>query len=138
MIDKEYEVYTRVREALDKSIDMTTVYVNKPRHFPYVFMQQTDDYTVYEDGSVNEKYAALSFDINIFSNLQEGRHEECKRIAKTIDSVMRAMNFQRTAMVPLRDSTQTTVYGVDVHDQTVSRLVLRYEGVASETHFYRR
>ena len=138
MIDKEYEVFTRIREALDDNVEMSSVYINKPRHFPYVYLQQTDDYTVYEDGAVNEKYAALSYDINIFSNKQAGRYAECKEIAHVIDGVMRAMNFRRTAMVPLRDSTQTTVYGVDVHDQTVSRLVLRYEGVASEKYFYRR
>lgn len=142
MIDKESEVFDRIAEALEEnleeSVDMTSVYVNKPKSFPHVSIEQVDSRIQYEDSSGREKYAAMTFEVNIYSNKQGGRKYQCKKIAAVIDDVMNRMNFRRTAMSPVRNSTQTTVYGTDVHDETVYRLAVRYEGVASETHFYRR
>lgn len=138
MIDKENEVVTRITEALGPGVDVTSVYINMPRSFPHVRIEQASSRSAYEDGSLEEKYVSLMYEINIFSNKQADRKKECKEIAEVIDGVMRRMNFRRTAMMPVRNSTQTTVYGTDVHDETVYRLALRYEGVASETHFYRR
>lgn len=142
MIDKESEVFDRIAEALEtnleESVDMTSVYVNKPKSFPHVSVEQVDSRIQYEDSSGREKYAAMTFEVNIYSNKQNGRKYQCKKIAAVIDDVMNRMNFRRTAMSPVRNSTQTTVYGTDVHDETVYRLAVRYEGVASETHFYRR
>lgn len=138
MIDKENEVFTRVAEALGDGVDTDSVYVNWPNTFPHVSIEMADSYPVYEDGSLREKFTAMTFEVNIFSNVQHGRKTECRKLAAIVDDTMRRMNFRRTAMSPIRNSTQTTVYGTDVHDETVYRLTLRYEGVASDTHFYRR
>lgn len=144
MIDKEAEVFTRVVDALlaaDLGLtedNISTIYVNMPRVFPHVCIEMSNSFSAYEDNSLREKYTSMLFDINIYSNKQDGRKYECKRIAEVIDDTMRHMNFQRIALTPIRNSTQTTVYGTDVHDETVYRLAARYEGVASETHFYRR
>ena len=144
MIDKESQVYTIITDALLASDlgltedNISTIYVNLPRVFPHVCIEMSNSYSVYDDGSLDEKYVSMLFDINIYSNKQDGRKYECKRIAQVIDDAMRHLNFRRIAMTPVRNSTQTTVYGTDVHDETVYRLAVRYEGVASETHFYRR
>ena len=143
MIDKENEVFTRVFNAIEETfgvgvVDMTTVYINEPNDFPHVYMELFNSLPAYEDGSLTEKYTKISIEFNIYSNKTDGRKEECKRIASVIDTAMRRMNFRRTAMSPVRNSTQTTVYGTDVHDETVYRLVSRYEGVASGSYFYRR
>lgn len=138
MIDKENEVITRVAEALGDGVDIDSVYINLPNTFPHVNIYQADSYPVYDDGSLKEKYVHMMFEVNIFSNDQHGRKSECKRLAAIVSDTMRRMNFRRTAMTPVRNSTQTTVYGTDVHDETVYKLTLRFEGVASETHFYRR
>lgn len=144
MIDKESEVFTRVSDALLASDlglseeNISTIYVNMPRVFPHVCVEMSDSYSVYDDGHLDEQYVRMLFDINIYSNKQDGRKYECKKIAEVIDDAMRGMNFRRIALTPIRNSTQTTVYGTDVHDETVYRLAARYEGTASETHFYRR
>ena len=138
MINKENEVVTRIADVLNGIAEVTSVYVNEPNSFPHVRIEQADSVPVYDDGALYEKFARLMFEINIFSNKQTNRKSECMDIADRIDTEMRRMNFRRTALTPVKNSTQTTVYGTDVHDETVYRLALRYEGVASETHFYRR
>lgn len=143
MIDKESEVFTNVCEALEAELGLTdanfsAVYVNMPRVFPHVRIEQINSFSVYDDGQLDEKYVRMTFDVDIYSNKQDGRKYECKRIADVVDVAMRRMNFRRIALTPIKNSTQTTVYGTDVHDETVYRLAARYEGVASETHFYRR
>ena len=143
MIDKEAEIFSRVSDAIEEAfgegvVDMTSTYINVPHHFPHVLMEQFDSESAYDDGSLDEKFVRISIEFNIYSNKQDGRKYECKQIADVIDRTMRRMNFRRTLLKPIKNSTQTTVYGTDVHDETVYRLVSQYTGVASETHFYRR
>lgn len=138
MIDKEIEIYNLIKNALGNDVFITTSYIDKPASFPCVYMEQTNSYPINLTQESKEEYAVLSYQFDIYSNKVNGRKQECKNIANTIDTVMMSRNFTRNAMIHNYNPSEGTVYTNDVHDENVYRIILRYEGVGSETHFYRR
>lgn len=141
MIDKENEIYTRVYNALaselgEGNFNMSGIYVAEPAMFPHIFSDMTNNYPVYEDSSMKENYAHITITYNIYSNKSDGRKAECKKIANIIDNEMRRMNFTRVVYIHNDNPSEATVYTNDVHDENIFRLITRYEGVASEEHFY--
>ena len=143
MIDKEVELFNLCRDACNEVFGENTIfflssYVDKPSSFPCVYMEQTNSYPINDTQANEENYAVLNYQFDIYSNKTFGRKQEVKKIADVIDSVMYRCNFNRTTMTHNYNPSEGTVYTNDVHDENIYRLILRYEGVASKTHFYRR
>lgn len=141
MIDKENEIFTRVQTALADALGsdgfvMSGIYIATPASFPFIYSDMTNNYPEHEDSSGKENYAHITITYNIYSNKSNGRKAECKKIASIIDDEMRRMNFIRTVYIHNDNPSEGTVYTNDVHDENIFRLITRYEGVASETHFY--
>lgn len=133
MIDCENEVYTRIATLLRKrfpGIDISSEYVNSPSSFPYVSIVQSDCYPVpgKQDTSLKDNMEVVRFDIDIYSNKTEGKKTECKTIAKAIDDLLYSMNFTRTAMTPVPNMEDATIY----------RIVARYRVATDGKYFYRR
>lgn len=142
MIDKENEIINYISEALDQNfgegkVFLLSTYADRPASFPCIFIEQTNSYPIYDTQADKENYAVLSYQIDIYSNDTYGKKQECKKIANVVDEVMRSRNFRRISMVHNFNPSEGTVYTNDVHDENIYRLILRYQGVASETHFYR-
>lgn len=143
MIDKEVELLNLCRNACNEAFGENAIfflssYVDKPASFPCVYMEQTNSFPINDTQSDEENYAVLNYQFDIYSNKTHGRKQEVKKIANVIDKMMRKCNFNRTTMVHNYNPSEGTVYTNDVHDENIYRLILRYEGIASETHFYRR
>lgn len=138
MIDKETEIYNFIRDCIPEDIEIITDMVNAPSKFPCVYMQQTNSIPRNMTQENDEEYALLTFQFDIYSNNVVGRKYECKQIAHQIDACMRFKNFVRTAFIRNYNPSEGTVYTNDVHDENIDRYILRYEGVASDTHYYRR
>ena len=133
MIDCENEVYTRIATLLRKrfpGIDISSEYVNSPPSFPHVSIVQSDCYPVpgKQDTSLKDNMEVVRFDIDIYSNKTEGKKTECKTIAKEIDVLLYSMNFTRTAMTPVPNMEDATIY----------RIVARYRVATDGKYFYRR
>lgn len=133
MIDCENEVYTRIATLLRKrfpGIDISSEYVNSPSSFPHVSIVQSDCYPVpgKQDTSLKDNMEVVRFDIDIYSNKTEGKKTECKTIAKAIDDLLYSMNFTRTAMTPVPNMEDATIY----------RIVVRYRVATDGKYFYRR
>lgn len=133
MIDCENEVYTRIATLLRKrfpGIDISSEYVNSPPSFPHVSIVQSDCYPVpgKQDTSLKDNMEVVRFDIDIYSNKTEGKKTECKTIAKAIDDLLYSMNFTRTAMTPVPNMEDATIY----------RIVARYRVATDGKYFYRR
>jgi hypothetical protein len=133
MIDCENEVYTRIATLLRKrfpGIDISSEYVNSPSSFPHVSIVQSDCYPVpgKQDTSLKDNMEVVRFDIDIYSNKTEGKKTECKTIAKAIDDLLYSMNFTRTAMTPVPNMEDATIY----------RIVARYRVATDGKYFYRR
>lgn len=133
MIDKENEVYTRVRERVletfpDASVDGT--YQPVPSGFPHVSIYQNDSYTPneYLDSATYAKFEAVMFEVQVYSNKTGTKKQECKRLMDIIDTVMQEMNMRRSSLVPVPNLNDASIY----------RLTARYEGLIDADGFYRR
>lgn len=133
MIDCENEVYTRLAKVLREKfpkIDIASEYVKSPSSFPHVSITQSDSYvpTELQDSGMKENMAVVMFEINVYSNKTEGKKTECKKIVKTIDDELYSMNFRRTAMTPVPNLEDATIY----------RITARYRVATDGKYFYRR
>ena len=76
MTQIENEIYTELRAILIAAfpgIFVTGEYTPTPDKFPCVFIEEADNYTVSLDGSNKGEVSAVMYEINAFSNLQNGR-----------------------------------------------------------------
>ena len=131
MIDKENEVYTRVRSAIlaeFPNANVTSTYVNKPSAFPHVSIEQSDSYTPsrYVSSAWNEEYARIMYTVNVYSNKVGTAKSEAKAIMRIVCDEMHHMNLLRESCVPTPN----------VNDATVYRMTARFEGTADENGFY--
>ena len=130
MIDPENEVYTKVATALRAEfagINISGEYVNAPSTFPHVYFTQADNTVVAHQTDDVHEMAHVMFEVNVYSNKANGKKTECKKIMKKIDEVMFSINFRRTALTPVPNMENTSIF----------RLVGRYEGNTDGNFFYR-
>ena len=134
MIDIESQVFdrvaTRVREQFP-DIFMVGEYVMSPSSFPAVSLVEMDN-AVREstaDSGSNENHANVMYEVNVYSNKTTGKKSECKTIVALIDTEMTAMGFVRSALTPVPNEYDSTIY----------RIVGRYRAAVSSEHkIYRR
>lgn len=130
MTQIENEIYTELRALLLENyngIYVSGEYTPIPDRFPCVFIEEADNYTVSLNGSNQSEVSAVTFEINVFSNLQSGRKEEVKKILNTIDEYMTLRGFMR------RSSMRTPNM-----DAVVYRMTARYEASVYNNTIYRR
>lgn len=133
MIDVENEVFTNVKTALTEqfpNISVEGVTNNSPSKFPFVCIEETDNYsyTSTRDTNSNENHAVVVFEVNAYSNKTARRKSECKAIISTVDTVMLGLGFTRNAKTP-----------INLDDATKYRIFARYTAVVSRTDIiYRR
>lgn len=133
MIDCENEVFTRIATVLRQKfseIDIASEYVQSPSSFPHASITLSDSYTLdgQQNTSLTENLTEVMFEVNIYSNKTEGKKTECKTILKLIDDTLYSMNFRRTAMTPVPNMEDATIY----------RITARYRAATDGKFFYRR
>lgn len=133
MIDIENEIYGSIAQALTKAypkVTSTSEYMAVPSSFPHVSIVEQDNYMPTErlDSSDTEKFAALMYEVNVYSNKSPGKKAECREIMSFIDKMMYARNFRRIALSPIPNLENATIY----------RLVARYRAETDGTKLYRR
>ena len=119
MTQIENEIYTELRNLLTTTysgIYVTGEYTPTPDKFPCVFIEEADNRTVSLNGSNKGEVSAVMYEINVFSNLQNGRKTQVKNIIKTIDDYMTLRGFMRMSCMPTPNM-----------DITVYRMTARYE-----------
>lgn len=132
MVDCENLVFTRIADKLRAEFDgihITGEYINEPPAFPHVSVIMTDNATMKKSlDSSDYEAVAVTFEINIYSNLQSGRKAQAKSIANVIDNEFRDMNFIRSALLPMPNLAESGIY----------RITGRYRGCCDGENFYRR
>ena len=134
MIDAESEIFTAVSTPLReqyKKIFVTGEYVNAPSTFPCVSLVEIDNAsfreTMTQEGE--ETHAAVTYELNVYSNKQTGKKTECKQIAALVDSILIKLNFTRMMLEPVPNLADPTIY----------RMLGRYRAVIDRDHtIYRR
>lgn len=133
MNDIESAVFTHIAQALREAFPAVTVsgeYRNAPPKFPFVSIEEADSYVVTRELSSAEKerYTAVLYEVNVYSNKASGKKAESKQILHFIDGMLYGMNFIRISMNPVPN----------LEDGTIYRLNARYEAVTDGETIYRR
>lgn len=134
MIDVESEIFSAVeavvREAYPK-VFMTGEYVKSPSSFPCVSLVEISN-AVYRNSStttVEENHAAVTYEVNVYSNKSKGKKAECREIMNVIDTKLGEIGFTRMMLEPVPNMEDATIY----------RLLSRYRAVVGKDHtIYRR
>jgi hypothetical protein len=134
MIDVNNEVFTTVAKVVRDSHPGVTVVgenTRKPSKFPAVTIDESENVMVdqLEDSSKEEKFAGVTYKLQVFSNKQSGKKAEARAIFATADAVMRQFGFQRV--------TFTTT--PEIYESTVYQITATYEAVVSAAGYvYKR
>lgn len=76
-----------------------------------------------EDSSNEEKFAGVTYRLQVFSNKESGKKAEARAIFATADAEMRRMGFRRL----------TYATTPEIYDSTIYEITATYEGVVSAT-----
>ena len=130
MIDVNNEIFTSVATSVRDNHTGCTVtgeYTRKPSKFPTVTLDETQNVMVdkLEDSSNTEKFAGVTYRLQVFSNKQTGKKAEARSIFATADAEMRRMGFRRV--------TYTTT--PEIYDSTIYNINATYEAVVSSAGY---
>ena len=121
------EIFTRVATAVrDNHVGTTVIgeYTRKPSEFPTVTLDETQNVMVdrLEDSSNEEKFAGVTYRLQVFSNKQNGKKTEAREIFATADAEMRRMGFRRVSYTTTPEIYKSTVYEITAtYEAIVSR-----------------
>lgn len=126
MIDIVNEVFDSVAKSVrekHESVNLLSEYVRRPAEFPAVTVDEIRNTPVdrLEDSSKEERYASVTYRVQVFSNKRNKKKTEAREIFATVDMVMRVMGFRRI--------TYTTT--PELYDATMYAITATYEGVIS-------
>ena len=134
MIDIENEIYTAVRSAVLTDFPGASVsgsYEHSPSAFPHLTVECTNNaiYERLESSMEMENAVSLQFDLNGYSNKQNGKKAECKALMDSADAVMKAYGFRRLSLRIVPNLADSTIY----------RMTATYTAVVSKDKIiYRR
>lgn len=126
MIDIEKLVYTTVHDAIRAQFPTCSISDEPPEEtakFPHVTIRETGNRTYSKtlDNAPTEHHAKVTFDIDVYSDKQNGRKKVCKQILDIADATMQEMLFTRI----MKNELPTV-------NRTIMRLKGRYEAVVEE------
>lgn len=124
MIDYSNEIFNDAATVLRSAINDITVigeYVSSPTSFPTVTIDEVDNRPMYRDSAKTEKYAAVKYRVQVFSNKSTGKRSEARSIFNVIDTRLTSLGFVR--------KTYTTT--PDVYNSSVYQITATYDAVIS-------
>lgn len=134
MIDFNNEVFTTVANSIrDNYVKVIVVgeYTRKPSKFPTVTLDEVSNVMVgwLEDSSDEEKFAGVTYRLQVFSNDRSRKKAEAREIFATADAEMRRLGFRRVTY-----STTPEIY-----ESTIYQITATYEAVVSAAGYvYKR
>lgn len=126
MIDVEPIIFDTVCKGVKARFPKAKVegvYVESAAEFPLVCIYEDDNVTFSktQDGSLREHHAQVVYTVMVYSNKKNGKKEEAKAIAKTVDEIMQDMKFTRVLLNQIPNV-----------DRSIYRIVARYKAIVSE------
>ena len=134
MIDIENEIFTEIADAVDEQMPGTSLsseYVPAPSAFPHATIVEMDNSVLLRtrSSSSNENHATVMYEVNVYSNLTNGKKSQAKQLIHQVDEVMATMGFVRSYCSPTPNLADSTVY----------RITARYRAVVDKNKtIYRR
>lgn len=124
MIDFANEIFTAVAKAVRNAHPGTAVaseYTRKPSQFPAVTVEEISNVVVdhLEDSSNEERFAGVTYRIQVFSNKQSGKRTEARTIFDTVDTEMRRLGFRRVTYATTPEIYESTIYNINATYEAV-------------------
>lgn len=124
ILDYANEVFTTVATAVRNAHPGTTVigeYARRPTSFPTVTVEEISNVMVdyLEDSSNEERYAGVTYRVQVFSNKQSGKRVEARTIFATADAELRRLGFRRVTYTTTPEIYESTIYCVTVTYESI-------------------
>lgn len=131
MIDVEDMLFDAVSKGMPKNVHCAAPYQKIEPLFP-VLTLSVEDNAVYErfiNSAQIENAAEIMVEVNVYSNKKVGKKQECKKLMKTADTILSALNLTRVFCRPTPNLEDSTVY----------RITARFRAVVDKkNNIYRR
>ena len=129
----ENEVFTKVKNKLTTDLGSDKVFVTgeytpTPPFLPCVFISEADNFNAGFDGCNHEIVTGVMYEVEVYSNKQNGKKAEAKSIMAIVDGVMTPLGFRRTLLQQVPN----------MQDATIFRLTARYTAAVINNTIYRR
>lgn len=117
MNDYLNEIFTLIAQKLRSTYDgifVTGEYTRQPSKFPAVTLDEIENVTVgsLEDSSKEEKFSGLTYRLQVFSNRENGKKAEARKIFVTADQQMRQLGFRRMTYTTTPEIYESTIYSI--------------------------
>ena len=117
MIDYYNQIYTHIATVTKTAhplVKMSGEYTRSPAHFPCVTCEESGNIDIVEliDSSRAEKFARLTYRIQVFSNSVSGKKAEARSIFSTVDGAIKQLGFHRLTYTTTPDLYESTVYSI--------------------------
>lgn len=129
----ENDVFTLVANALRteygaNSIFITGEYTPTPPKFPCVYLHEADNFNNGFDGCNHEIVTGVMYEVEVYSNKQNGKKAEAKSIMESIDDILTPLGFRRNLIQQIPNMSDATIF----------RLLARYSANVIDNVIYRR
>ena len=117
MIDYYNNIYDTVANAVRTTypdISISGEYISSPSQFPCVTCEEIGNIDIQKlfDSSRAEKYARLTYRIQVCSNSQNGKKAEARDIFSVADLAIKNIGFKRKTYATTPDLYQSTMYSI--------------------------
>ena len=115
MVDIETDIYDMLRDAIkqvDSSVEVSSrFYTTQPTTFPAVSIMEISNLPLESaiDSSDDEPASAVTYQVDVYSNLQNGAKAQCKKIIRTVSHILHRWNCQRTVCELLNNMADNTI-----------------------------
>ena len=128
MIEISNEVFNAVAKDLRSAysgIKVVGEYVATPTSFPTVTIDETENIPTHLDSGVRNKYAEVTYRVQVFSNKKNGKRAQAREILYRVDEVMQGLGFFTVTY-----TTTPAIYNSEIYCITVTyRAVVDRNGV---------
>ena len=96
MIDVSNEIFNAVATDLRSAYEGIKVvgeYVSSPTHFPTVTIDETGNVPTHLDSASSNKYARVTYRVQVFSNLKSGKRRQAREIYAYLDGVLQGLGL---------------------------------------------
>lgn len=129
----ENDIFTAVAVKLRAELGADNIFVTgeytpTPPKFPCVFIYESDNFNAGYDGCNHEVVTGVMYEVEVYSNKQNGKKSEAKNIMQIIDGVLTPLGLRRMMLQQVPN----------LADATIFRLVARYSAAVIDNVIYRR
>lgn len=113
MIDISNEIFDAVAKDLRSAYEEIKVvgeYVASPTLFPTVTIDEIQNVPTHLDSAASNKYALVTYRVQVFSNLKTGKRRQAREIYARLDDVL-----QELGLFAVTFSTTPTIYNSEVY-----------------------